>query len=73
MGIIKIILFVIIFVLILGAIKTIISTTKGRQFFNWRSRKNSFIADELYKLNELKRRGIISEEEFEIQKRKLIK
>ena len=73
MGLIRVIVILLVISLISGAIRAFLAKRKshGRSLF--RNNNSDFIAEELYKLNELKNRGILTEEEYRRQKEKLLK
>ncbi|MDR2834655.1 MAG: SHOCT domain-containing protein [Bacteroidales bacterium] len=66
-----VLIFIVIFLLIFFITKAIIETKKSDSDFDLDQK--SSIADELLKLKALKERGVITEEEFEKLKNKLLK
>ncbi|NDV58501.1 SHOCT domain-containing protein [Bacteroides sp. 519] len=70
MGIIRIIVIVLAVAIISGLVRSFLAKRHPGKFPG--TRNADFISEELYKLNELKNRGIITEEEFQKQKKKLI-
>lgn len=72
MGLVKIIIIGVAISLIISLIRTLLGKRHLGRKLPRQHNNNDFIAEELYKLNELKNRGILTEEEYQRQKRKLI-
>lgn len=70
MGLIRIIIIILAVTLITTGIKKLLAG-RGKGLLG-KGKQADFISEELYKLNELKNRGILTEEEFKQQKRKLL-
>jgi len=72
MGLVRIIIIGVAISLIIGLIRTFLGNRKISGKLPWQKSNSNFISEELYKLNELKNRGILTEEEYRKQKDKLL-
>lgn len=72
MGLLRVIVILLAVSFILGAVKAFLNRRGIQHKIMGNKKKPDFIAEELYKLHELKNRGILSEEEYRKQKDKLL-